>query len=159
MPDFSEQHSGRSPLQQLSWWPFPGQFLVSPGEWAMALVPVFLLVLLWLSFWISPNFYFTYMLEEHNREYQLIEILTFVAGALAGLILVYVTIQFWVLHWWEAAIWLGSYGPGDHLFCWRRNQLGAKLFELGNSRVVGGNILVVRRIFITVDWISLAVSA
>ena len=73
----------------------------------MAFIPFLLLILIWISFWISPNWYFTYMLEEHNREYQIIEILTFLAGALAGLLLVYIAVQFWALHWGEAAIWVG----------------------------------------------------
>lgn len=98
-----------SPIPQkgLSWLSSSGKLTVSSSEWAMALVPLLLLTLIWGSFWISPNFYFTYMLVENNREFQIIEILTFLSGALAGFILVYVAYQFWALHWWEAAIWVG----------------------------------------------------
>ena len=95
----------------------------------MALVPLLLLVLIWLAFWVSPNFYFTYMLEENNREYQIIELLTFLSAALAGCILIYVTHQFWVLHSVEAAIWVGILALATIFFAGEEISWGQSYFE------------------------------
>ncbi len=111
MSGIPKQSTTNSPLPDssngLSWWASSGKPTIPFGELVTALVPLLCLALVWISFWISPNFYFTFLLEESNREYQIIEILTFVAGAIAGLVLVYVAYQFWALRQWEAAAWVG----------------------------------------------------
>ncbi len=111
MSGIPQQSTRNAPLPEslggLSWWSSSGKPAIPFGELVTALIPLLFLALIWISFWISPNFYFTFLLEENNREYQIIEILTFVAGAIAGLVLVYVAFQFWVIHRWEAAVWVG----------------------------------------------------
>ena len=92
-------------------------------------MPIIFLALIWLGFWISPNFYFTYMLEENNREYQIIEILTFLSAALAGGILMYVTHQFWVLHSVEAAIWVGILALATVFFAGEEISWGQSYFQ------------------------------
>jgi len=120
MSEFSETSTQKppspSPQKGLSWLSESGKLTVSSREWVMFLIPILLLTLIWVSFWISPKFYFTYVLERNNREFQIVEILTFLCGALAGMGLGYVSYQLRALHYWQAAIWVGSRALGTIFF-------------------------------------------
>ncbi len=111
------------------WLSSSGPFSVSSVESLIALIPVTFLALIWVTFWVSPNFYFTYMLEEANREYQVIEILTFLSAALAGGILIYVTHQLWERHSVEAALWVGVLALATIFFAGEEISWGQSYFK------------------------------
>ena len=73
------------------------------------------------------------MLEENNRENQIIEILTFVCGALAGFILLYIAYQFWFQHPWEATVWVGTIALASLFFAAEEISWGQKFFAWVSS--------------------------
>ncbi len=115
--------------QELSWLSSSGKFTVSRNEWVAALIPFCLIVLIWAAFWISPDFYFTYLLEKVNREYQVIEILTFLCAALAAVML------FWTAYWfreycsWESVVWIGIMAFASLFFAGEEISWGQSYFS------------------------------
>lgn len=66
--------------------------------WLGYLIPTLIPVALTLTYLIAPGFYLKWVLEAFNRENQICEILTVGSAAIAGLILLYVTVRFWLLN-------------------------------------------------------------
>ena len=65
--------------------------------------PIILIGCIWVTFWLSPNFFLTYVLEEQSREFQVVELLTFICAFLAGGILCAAAWKLWTLNWQSAA--------------------------------------------------------
>lgn len=114
--------------QDLFWLSSSGTFNIPSTDRWKALLPLLLIVLIWSSFFLSPDFYFTYMLEENNRENQIIEILTFACGASAGFLLLYISYQFWFRHPWEATAWVGMIALASLFFAAEEISWGQKFF-------------------------------
>ena len=67
--------------------------------------PLILIGCIWLTFWLSPEFFLTYVLEEQSREFQVVELVTVICAFLAAVILFYSTWKLWSLKWrWAAGV-------------------------------------------------------
>ena len=62
-------------------------------------MPFFIIGLIWAGIFLSPEFFLTYVLSEANREFQLLEIVTFLAALSAGVLLVFSALKMWKIGW------------------------------------------------------------
>lgn len=65
--------------------------------------PFVLIGLIWTGIFLAPEFFLTFVLSEANREFQLLEILTFLAALSAGILLVFGALKMWKKGWISAS--------------------------------------------------------
>jgi len=88
--------------------------------------PLAIIALLLGCYLASPDFYLTYVLEESRREYQAVELLTSICGALATALLLYATIRLWRTPSQRLQP-PGEAGPGERLLA---DRGGAKIIAV-----------------------------
>ncbi len=67
--------------------------------------PLLVILSLVISYITAPRFFVTYIFQAQEREFQLVEIMTFLAAAIAGMVLLVAAWKFW--HWtnyWSAGL-------------------------------------------------------
>lgn len=74
--------------------------------WLAYSIPPLILLAMVLCYVIAPDFYLTYILEFHKREYQVCEFVTVGSAFVGGLILLYVALRLWRLPHLPARRWL-----------------------------------------------------
>ena len=87
-------------------------------------IPVVAIALIWLSYWWAPEFYFTYVLEEHRREFQIVELLTGAAGICGGSLMLLATWELWVKNWRVAAAIVGVMAAATLFFAGEESSWG-----------------------------------
>ncbi len=81
--------------------------LISPKtmDRLCVITPLGVIFLLWITYWLSPEFFLAYVLEERNREYGAVEIITVLVAFLSGMLLVYVAWGLWKRNWkWASGV-------------------------------------------------------
>lgn len=78
-------------------------------------MPFFLIGLIWAVYFLAPDFFLSYVLAESKREFQVVEIVTFLAALTGGIILVYCAWRMWK-HGWHWAACVVAVNAGATLF-------------------------------------------
>lgn len=90
--------------------------------------PVLLIGMIWVSFFVSPEFFLNYILSEVNREFQIIEIVTFLSCLVGGILLMFCTVQLWKQGWRLAALLVSVYGLATLFFAGEEVSWGQSYF-------------------------------
>ncbi|MEE8125047.1 MAG: hypothetical protein V3T42_04470 [Nitrospirales bacterium] len=96
--------------------------------------PLILTGLIWLTFWLSPDFFLSYVLEEKSREYQVVELMTFICAFIAGVILFYSTWQLWILNRLWAAVVVGIMALASIFFAGEEISWGQSYWDWATPR-------------------------
>jgi hypothetical protein len=82
-----------------------GRYLLNFGKTLAYAWPFLVILALIFTYINAPHFFVSYIFQIQNREFQVVEILTFIAAGMAGIILLMSTWKFWKRdNYWAAGL-------------------------------------------------------